>query len=83
MNRADERARQAIASRNRLEGYLFDANSWITDITEIVSDGLSWLSEQASEDREVYDEKFNEIHMRVSSLIEAMGWPRPAEEESL
>jgi molecular chaperone DnaK (HSP70) len=83
MKKEEERIRQAMASKKMLDEYLFEAKSRIAEITEIVSDGLSWVFEQAPKDREVYDEKLKEIQKRVGSLLETMRGPRAAREEPL
>jgi heat shock protein 5 len=96
MKEEDERVRQATASKNRLEGYLFDGKSVVTDekmgekitaedkekITEIVTEGLSWLEQHPGEDKDFYDEKFKEIQEQLSPLLpQGPGGARPSGEE--
>jgi heat shock protein 5 len=87
MKEEDERVRQATASKNRLEGYLFDAKSQISDeklgekvsaedkekITEIIQEGMSWMQEHPNEDKDVYDEKFKEVQEQISPLLGPIG----------
>ncbi|KAK8882644.1 hypothetical protein M9Y10_045286 [Tritrichomonas musculus] len=83
MKAEDEKIRQGILSRNRLENYLFGVKSQIDDektgarfsaedkekITELYTEGLKWLDEHPNEEKEVYDEKFKEVQDSLTPLI--------------
>jgi L1 cell adhesion molecule like protein len=81
----DNKNKERIESRNKLEGYLFNVKSSVLNNTEIklsdddkkkvtsvVDEGLKWLenSEHASKDE--YDGKFTEINEAISPILGKM-----------
>ncbi|OHT11192.1 78 kDa glucose-regulated protein [Tritrichomonas foetus] len=96
MKDEDERVRQAVVAKNRVENYLFGVKGQLDDektserfsaedkekITEIVTEGLKWLDEHAREEKEVYDDKFKELQDALTPLIGsgAQGGPEGAPE---
>jgi heat shock protein 1/8 len=81
----DNKNKERIESRNKLEGYLFNVKSSVLNNTEIklsdddkkkvtsvVDEGLKWLenSEHASKDE--YDDKFTEINEAISPILGKM-----------
>ncbi|OHT17482.1 Mediator of RNA polymerase II transcription subunit 37a [Tritrichomonas foetus] len=83
MKDEDERVRQAVVAKNRVENYLFGVKGQLDDektserfsaedkekITEIVTEGLKWLDEHPREEKEVYDDKFKELQDALTPLI--------------
>lgn len=87
MKAEDERIRDSVLAKNRVENFLFGVKQQIEDenmgakisaedkekITQIVTEGFDWLQEHQSDDKEVYDEKFKELQEALTPLIGAPG----------
>lgn len=83
MKAEDEKIKEGILSRNRLENILFGAKSQLEDekaeskfsaedkekITEIVTDGLKWLDENPTGEKELFDDKFKEVQEALTPLL--------------
>lgn len=81
----DERTRQTLASKNRLENHLFAVRSQLNDekasekitdeakekINEIVDEGLKWLEANADADKDAFDEKFKEVQEQLQQYLGA------------
>ena len=79
----DEKIRQGLLSRNRLEDLLFGIKSQVEDektnerfttedkekITEIYTEGFKWLDDHPKEEKEAYDDKFKEVQDLLTPLI--------------
>ena len=87
MKDEDERVRQAVVSKNRIENYLFGVKGQIEDentgsrfsaedkekIQEIITEGFQWLDEHSREEKEVYDDKFKELQDALTPLMGSAG----------
>ena len=87
MKDEDERVRQAVVSKNRIENYLFGVKGQIEDentgsrfsaedkekIQEIITEGFQWLDEHSREEKEVYDDKFKELQAALTPLMGSAG----------
>ena len=87
MKAEDERIRDSVLSKNKVENYLFAVKQQIEDetmgakfsaedkekITQIVTEGFDWLQEHQSDDKEVYEEKLKELQESLVPLIGAPG----------
>lgn len=83
MKEEDERVRQSVVSKNRLENYLFAVKTQMDDeknagkisaedkekVKETVDEGLKWLEEHVREEKDVYDEKFKEVQEKLQPII--------------
>ena len=87
MKAEDEKIRQGILARNKLENFLFGVKSQVEDekagarysaedkekITKFYTEGLKWLDEHQNEEKEIYDEKLKEFHDSLNPLISQQG----------
>jgi len=96
MKDEDEKIRQAVVAKNRVENYLFAVKAQIDDekqaskisaedkekITEIVNEGIKWLDDHQREEKDVYDEKYKELQDSITPIIGTAGQaPQGAEGE--
>ena len=79
---ADKQAKEKIEAKNQLEAYLYSIRTTATDtlasklsdadkttLTTTATEGLAWLEEHPSEEKEVYDEKRKEAEQVASPII--------------
>ena len=85
MKEEDEKIRQAVESKNRLENLLFGFKTQMNDekmsgqiseenkekVNEIITEGITWLDEHPREEKEVYDEKYKELQDRITEIVGA------------
>lgn len=96
MKEEDEKLRQSVESKNRLENLLFTVKGQMADekaaekvkpedkekIDTIISEGIKWLDEHPREDKEVYDDKFKEVQESLQGLIGAAAGAAGTQETS-
>lgn len=94
MKEEDEKIRQSVESKNRLENVLFTVKGQMADektaekvkpedkekIDTIISEGIKWLDEHPREEKEVYDDKLKEIQESLQGLLGAAAGAAGAEE---
>ena len=80
---ADKLARQTVEAKNQLESYLYSLRSTLDDeamkekivgesretLTKVVTDALTWLEENASTDKDSYDEKRREVEAVANPIL--------------
>jgi len=79
---ADKEAKGRIEAKNQLEAYLYSVRTTATDtlkdklsdadkatLTTAATEGLSWLEEHPSEDKESYDAKRKEVEDVATPII--------------
>lgn len=72
----DQKARDRIESRNKLEGFLYNMKSNVEQMPEdkkaevetCVTEGLKWLEHNEQASKEEYDAKFEEVNGLLSKL---------------
>ncbi|KAH0788241.1 luminal-binding protein [Histomonas meleagridis] len=83
MKEEDEKIRQAVESKNKLENLLFGFKTQMNDekmsgqiseenkekVNEIISEGISWLDEHPREEKEVYEDKYKEIQDKITEIV--------------
>ena len=79
---ADKLIRGRVEAKNQLEGYLYSLRSTVDDtlkdkldaeskekLSSTVTEGLAWLDEHQSDEKEVFDEKRKEIEVVANPII--------------
>lgn len=83
----DQKNRDKIEARNKLEGFLYNLKSSVmnnndvvsklsdedkTKLDECVQEGLKWLEENETASKEAYDEKFEQVSAVTNPIISKM-----------